>query len=84
MKWLGLYKEFFQLLSSFKTQRLESPSLIVMGNNDYLFLKNARKFHLEQSRSRFHCIENSGHIVNIEASHQFNELVLGFLKPAQS
>ncbi len=82
LKWLGLYKEFFQLLRSFSLQQLAQPSLIIMGEQDFMFFSKALKFHRKQSRSQFHSIKNTRHIVNIEASRQFNDLVASFLKTA--
>jgi len=79
MKWLGLYNEFFKLLKSFKAFELKIPSLIMMGSQDLMFLKSARKYVLNQKEANLNIIEGAGHIVNIEKSEEFNQIVYGFL-----
>ncbi|MEM9337445.1 MAG: alpha/beta hydrolase [Bacteroidota bacterium] len=79
MKWLGLYREFFKLLSNFSTQTLTFPSLVVMGSLDYIFLKNAYIFSDNQALSSIREIEGVGHIANIESPEVFNKISLDFL-----
>ena len=80
MKWVGLYKEFFQLLKKFKSQVLTFPSLIIMGGKDFMFLKSATKFSKAQEMVQLAMIPNTGHIANIESADAFNKLGVDFLK----
>jgi len=79
LKWLGLYNEFFKLLKSFKDFELHIPSLIMMGSQDFMFLKSAERYALTQEQVALHVIEGAGHIVNIERATEFNQKVYAFL-----
>lgn len=79
MKWVGLYKEFFNLLKRFANQEIDFPALIVMGGDDYVFLKSATRFVRRQPQSQLVIIPQTGHIANIEAPEQFNTIALDFL-----
>ncbi|MEO1054730.1 MAG: alpha/beta hydrolase [Bacteroidota bacterium] len=80
LKWIGLYKEFFRLLGNFFNQQLPVKTLIVMGGEDYIFLKAAKEFAKRQRNARINVVPYTGHIVNIEAPEQFNHLAVSFLK----
>lgn len=79
LKWVGLYGEFFDLLYQFYNQKIEIPMLIVMGGDDYVFLKAARKFNLKNPMTQMLVIPKAGHVVNIEAAKAFNDASLKFL-----
>ena len=79
MKWLGLYREFFQLLSNFSQQALSFPSLIIMGSMDFVFLKSAHAFAKKQTSTILQEIPGAGHIANIEEANTFNKISLEFL-----
>lgn len=79
MKWLGLYKEFFDLLSNFSRQALTFPSLIIMGSMDFVFLRSAYAFSKKQETTTILEIPGAGHIANIENAQRFNKISLDFL-----
>jgi len=79
LKWIGLYGEFFRLLSSFYHQEVPFPSLVVMGTDDYIFLKSARNFSKSKANVELAELEKKGHICNIEAPEAFNDLTMSFL-----
>ncbi len=79
MKWVGLYEEFFRLLRNFFHQRLEHRSLIVMGGDDFVFLRGARQFDRRQPMTQLAVIPTTGHICNVENPAAFNRLALDFL-----
>lgn len=79
LKWVGLYDDFFQLLTHFKEQSLSHDMHIIMGSDDYVFLNAAKSFVERQSRSSITIIERSGHICNIESPQAFNRVALKFL-----
>ncbi len=79
LKWVGLYAEFFNLLDSFYKQQLSQPTLVIMGSDDYVFIDSARSFVNRQSSAQFSELDYVGHICNIEAPQQFNQLSLSFL-----
>ncbi len=79
LKWLGLYSEFFMLLKSFHRQPIENPMLILMGEDDYLFLASAMKFDADKSQSKLTLIPGAGHICNIDQPQRTNEGIFNFL-----
>ncbi len=79
MKWIGLYSEFFALLKNFYNQVLNFQTLVIMGSDDYIFLKSARGFVSKQSNARLIEIPQTGHICNIESPGTFNDLCQSFL-----
>ncbi|MEL7001744.1 MAG: alpha/beta hydrolase [Bacteroidota bacterium] len=79
MKWVGLYAEFFKLLKAFYNQKLPNDTLVIMGSDDFVFLKSAKSFAKRQPTARLIQIPMVGHICNIEAPEEFNSLSLSFL-----
>lgn len=80
LKWIGLYGEFFKLLRSFFRQVLEKPTLVIMGNEDYVFLKGAKQFLKHQPMASMVNMIGVGHICNIEQPGTFNRKALAFLQ----
>ena len=79
MKWVGLYSEFFRLLRRFYRQLLQSPTLVIMGGEDFIFLKGAKTFVKRQPSVSLITMQKVGHICNIESPIEFNKLVIDFL-----
>ena len=79
LKWIGLYGEFFRLLSRFYRFAFSTPTLIVMGKDDYIFLKGARDYSGLHRNAQLVEIPATGHICNIEKPKFFNRLVIDFL-----
>ena len=79
MRWVGLYREFFRLLSKFQNQIINFPVLAVMGSDDYVFLKTAEDFSKKQPNVGISVIQNAGHICNIDRAEEFNRIALSFL-----
>ncbi len=80
LKWLGLYSEFFKLLRSFNRQTIDHFILVLMGENDYLFLPSARKFATLKRNITFQLIKGAGHICNIDQPQKTNMAILSFLR----
>lgn len=79
LKWAGLYGEFFRLLTRFYQYTFPRPTLIVMGKDDYIFLKGARDYSQNHQNAKLIEIPATGHICNIEKPKFFNKLVIDFL-----
>lgn len=79
MKWVGLYGEFFQVLDEYFHRQMKKLSLVVMGAEDHVFFKAARRFVAKQEKATLVVIEKCGHICNIEQWQRFNEAALRFL-----
>lgn len=80
LKWVGLYKLFFDLLKSSFNNQIENEVLVIMGDQDYIFKQSAQQYVDNQHKAQFVSIENAGHICNIEEPDIFNYLVLDFFK----
>lgn len=78
-RWLGLYNEFFQLLKRFSLMTFDSKQLIVMGSEDFVFLKSAIQYAQSQAGVFIKVIKKAGHICNIEEPEVFNQLAIDFL-----
>lgn len=79
LKWIGLYPQFFELLQDFYGTLTNYPLLLITGDEDYIFLKGARKFHAIQPKSQLKVLHKCGHICNIERPDEFNRHALDFL-----
>lgn len=77
-RWIGLYKEFEEMVNEFYHQPLGFNMLAVMGNEDYVFLKSAKAFVSGQPRAQIQIIPNCGHICNIDNALVFNRLALDY------
>ena len=80
MKWVGLYGEFFSLLDEYFYEKLKKVSLVVMGAEDHVFFKAAKRFVEKQEKASLVVFEKCGHICNIEQWQRFNEVALKFLQ----
>ena len=83
-KWLGLYSEFFGLINGFYNHQIQFPMHVIMGQEDFIFIRGARRFAQVQSEVTISEIQRCGHICNIECHEEFNELALNFLKSNSS
>lgn len=65
----------FPLLASIKV-----PSLVISGANDPIALVNdCERVAAALPQAEYHCIQNSGHYVNLEQTEIFNRLVADFI-----
>ncbi len=81
LKWVGLYDEFFKVLDQYFHRQLKKVSLIVMGDEDHVFFKAAKKFAARQEKVTLVVFEKCGHICNVEQWQKFNQEALRFLLP---
>ena len=79
IRWLNLYGTFRETVENidFSTQKI--PTLIVMGEEDHLFLKPAADFAGLYQEVQLDIIPGSGHICNIEKPELYNQIVHKFL-----
>jgi pimeloyl-ACP methyl ester carboxylesterase len=84
LRWVALYDQFFELLHDFRTSHLPFPALVVMGDEDYVFLSAANSFVEIQPNMELSILTRCGHICNIEKPSDFNALVLDFLMVLRS
>jgi len=80
LKWVGLYKHFFRCLREYFYKPVEKLSLVVMGEEDHVFLGAAQKFAKVHKNVNLTILDKCGHICNIENHLGFNKRALEFLK----
>ena len=80
IRWLNLYGTFRQTVQELDLVSQNKPVLIVMGEEDHLFLKPAINFCSLNNRAQLKVIEGAGHICNIEKPDYFNRLEADFLE----
>jgi pimeloyl-ACP methyl ester carboxylesterase len=79
MRWVGLYGEFFRLLSKFWHQDMTFPLLVAMGEHDYIFKSAGLEFSEVRGNVYFTTIPGAGHICNIDEPEIFNRISIDFL-----
>lgn len=79
LKWLGLYSTFFLTLKRFYNQKIDFPALVVMGEDDFVFLQAAKDFSTKHKNVHLEVIPKAGHICNIDNPKAFNKIARDFL-----
>jgi pimeloyl-ACP methyl ester carboxylesterase len=79
-KWTNLYYNLNQTLIRFSITPTTIPHLLVMGSQDHLFMRGAKKFVANHPTASLKIIEKCGHVVSIEKADIFNKIYLKFLK----
>lgn len=79
-KWTDLYYHLNDTLKVlfYKTSTL--PHILIMGNQDHLFLNPAQAYAEQHNNTSISIVKNCGHVVSIEKAVQFNTICLAFLK----
>jgi len=80
LKWIHLYKPFFKLIKAYVKRDLPRPCLIVMGDQDHVFLSAAKKFSSNQKHAVLTIVKGCGHVVSIESPNIFNQIAANFFK----
>ena len=62
------------------SQKINFPALVVMGSDDYVFLKAAKVFASYHEQVNMKILPGAGHICNIDNPEEFNAISLDFLK----
>lgn len=81
LKWLGLYKDFFAVVRKFYETTLKTPSLLVNGSQDHVFLDAAKRYAAKHAPlAELVIMEGRGHLCNLEDRKGFNAIVLKWLE----
>lgn len=81
-KWFSLTAKLKPLLYFFREKELSVPTLYIMGEHDTMFLPGIKTLVSKHQKSKLLVLENSGHVVNIDAPIAFNTAVVDFIKKA--
>lgn len=79
VRWYKMGSQISPLLRFFRTMDIKTPTLYVMGGEDYLFLPSVKKMVRKQTSSSLLTIEHCGHVVNVEQPKLFNNFVIGYV-----
>jgi pimeloyl-ACP methyl ester carboxylesterase len=60
--------------------RIVSPVLIIVGEEDKLFLPLAKKLHSLIKSSKLNVFPSTGHLVNLESPNMFNKAIESFIE----
>ncbi|MEL6986531.1 MAG: alpha/beta hydrolase, partial [Bacteroidota bacterium] len=78
-KWTNMYFNLNKTLDRLFNAISTIPQLMVMGEQDHLFLSPAKSYAAQHDNTAIEIIEKCGHVVSIEQAKKFNEITLSFL-----
>lgn len=78
-RWYKLTDSILPLLEKIRVFEVKTPILYLMGEQDYMFLPFVKKMVSNHKSSSLITIIDSGHVVNIDKSEQFNTSLLSHL-----
>jgi pimeloyl-ACP methyl ester carboxylesterase len=80
IKWFKLTAEINPILKRFRQIELETPTLYIMGEQDYMFLPSIRKVVEKHfASSKLVVLPKCGHVVNVEQPIVFNKEAINFI-----
>lgn len=80
LRWFKLTAELNPLLKYHRQVEIPTPTLYIMGEEDYLFLPSVREVvNNHKSSSELFVIPDCGHVVNVEQPAVFNEIAIQFI-----
>ncbi len=79
LRWFKLTNTINPLLTYFKEKEISTPTLYVMGSEDYMFLPPVEQIVSLHKCSSLHIIHNAGHVCNVENPQLFNKISINFI-----
>jgi len=80
LRWFTLTSKLSGLLKKLELKENQIPTLYVMGEEDYLFLKPILNLVKEVKKTALYIVSKCGHVVNIEQPGVFNDISIDFLQ----
>lgn len=80
LRWFKLTNSVNPLLRYFKEKEIPTPTLYVMGSEDYMFLPPVQQIVAQHEFSYLEVIENCGHVCNVEKPRVFNKVTIDFIE----
>jgi pimeloyl-ACP methyl ester carboxylesterase len=77
--WLGLLAELKLRLDNSSKKPLKSPTLMIMGSQDFAFIEESIDYSKKFPFVNLHILPSCGHVCNIEQPDEFNQQSLNFL-----
>ncbi|WP_261815495.1 alpha/beta fold hydrolase [Vibrio gallicus] len=79
-RWFKLAAEVNPLMRYFKEKELDIPTLYLMGDKDYMFIKPVKEMVSVHKHSKLIEIEDCGHVCNVEKPLHFNRESIAFIQ----
>ncbi len=79
-RWFILTSEVNPLMRYFKERELPIPTLYLMGERDYMFIKPVKEMVEVHHHSQLLEIPDCGHVCNVERPEEFNQHSIAFIK----
>jgi pimeloyl-ACP methyl ester carboxylesterase len=78
-KWTEMYRSLNITLKELYTEATYAPRLLLMGDQDHLFLNPATEYVKKRANSILKVFPRCGHVVNIEQAEAFNDQCIEFI-----
>lgn len=79
-RWFKLAADVNPLMKYYKEHSIDTPTLYLMGENDYLFLHPVKEMVAKHKFSHLTELDNCGHVCNVEKPQEFNLHSINFIK----
>ncbi|CAM2885424.1 alpha/beta fold hydrolase [Vibrio rarus] len=79
-RWFKLAADVNPLMKYFKDKELNIPTLYLMGDKDYMFIKPVKEMVLAHKNSQLVEIADCGHVCNVERPQEFNQRSISFIQ----
>ncbi|ASI96842.1 alpha/beta hydrolase [Vibrio rotiferianus] len=79
-RWFILAADVNPLMKYFKDRELPIPTLYLMGDRDYMFIKPVKEMVAVHKQSVLREIPDCGHVCNVERPDDFNQHSIEFIK----
>lgn len=79
-RWFKLAADVNPLMKFYKESNIATPTLYLMGTNDYIFLHPVRDLVLHNNASSLTELNDCGHVCNVEKPFEFNRHSIMFIK----
>lgn len=79
-RWFKLATDVNPIMKYFKEKELAIPTLYLMGEHDYMFIKSVKEMIKRHQNSVLTQLSNCGHVCNVEQPEAFNHHSIEFIQ----
>ncbi|WCE28562.1 alpha/beta fold hydrolase [Vibrio sp. SCSIO 43137] len=79
-RWFILASDVNPMMRYFREKEMPIPTLYLMGDKDYMFIRPVKEMVALHRQSTLHEIADCGHVCNVEKSDEFNEKSIDFIR----
>jgi pimeloyl-ACP methyl ester carboxylesterase len=80
LRWMKTASSVVRLMRCFRERELSTPTMYVMGDEDYMFLPSVIVLTRRHRSAVLHIVEDSGHVCNVDQPEAFNLASMGFIR----